>query len=610
MAPSRSAEDHAAGRAPAGAPAAGRRGWLPAWLWGDVALALLGAMAALAVAAALGFPKLAEPGSDNDSLMRLVQVRDLIAGQNWFDLHQYRMGPPGGFVMHWSRLVDAPIAGLILLLRPVLGAAGAESAAALAWPTVLLACSLFFLLRSAAAIGGEAARFPALVLGGTALHFTGIFTPGAFDHHNLQLTLVLAMTAGLTSGRSLAAAAAAGAAAAASIAVGMETIPYLAAAGLSVAALFWLRGAEETPSAAGFGAGLAAGAALCLALTVRPSAWSVTACDAFSGAQAGSAVLAGLGLAAVAVLAGRRGRTTRAVALTALAAASAAFLLAAYPQCLADPYADVPARLRDYWLDWVSEAQSLRSVLASEPAEAAAYYATPLIALGLMLGRLARLAGWREALPVAVLLAAAFAVSVWQVRGSTFSLALAVVPLSAWVGRLRARAEGGSAGAVLKMAGGWLVSFNVVWGVAALLVFGSQGPDDAAAEADACRGAGAFAALAALPQGTVLAVSNHGAPILAETAHRVLAGPYHRNIEGNLATIDAMVGTPDEALAIVRRYGVDYLAVCPGNPETQILTARAPGGLLDRIQQGEATGWLEPLTSPEQAPLRLFRIID
>ena len=44
-----------------------------------------------------GFPTLADSGGDNDSLMRLVEVRDLVAGQGWFDLHQYRMGGDGGF---------------------------------------------------------------------------------------------------------------------------------------------------------------------------------------------------------------------------------------------------------------------------------------------------------------------------------------------------------------------------------------------------------------------------------------------------------------------------------------------------------------------------------
>ena len=59
-----------------------------------------------------------------DDAMRLVQVRDLLAGQSWFDLTQYRLSPPDGVAMHWSRLIDLPIALLIrageLVLAPAL----------------------------------------------------------------------------------------------------------------------------------------------------------------------------------------------------------------------------------------------------------------------------------------------------------------------------------------------------------------------------------------------------------------------------------------------------------------------------------------------------------
>jgi hypothetical protein len=41
--------------------------------------------------------------------MRLVEVRDLIAGQGWFDLTQHRLDPPGVSI-HWSRVIDAPLA--------------------------------------------------------------------------------------------------------------------------------------------------------------------------------------------------------------------------------------------------------------------------------------------------------------------------------------------------------------------------------------------------------------------------------------------------------------------------------------------------------------------
>jgi len=46
-----------------------------------------------------------------DDAMRLVEVRDLLGGQSWFDLTQYRLAPPEGVRMHWSRLIDLPPRG-------------------------------------------------------------------------------------------------------------------------------------------------------------------------------------------------------------------------------------------------------------------------------------------------------------------------------------------------------------------------------------------------------------------------------------------------------------------------------------------------------------------
>ena len=73
----------------------------------------LAALAAAAIAQAAAFLK-GPSGLDNDSLMRMAMVHDLIGGQGWFDPMQYRMGLDGGFAMHWSRLVDAPLAAISL----------------------------------------------------------------------------------------------------------------------------------------------------------------------------------------------------------------------------------------------------------------------------------------------------------------------------------------------------------------------------------------------------------------------------------------------------------------------------------------------------------------
>jgi hypothetical protein len=61
---------------------------------------------------------------DTDDAMRMVVVRDFLNGQNWYDLVQHRLNTPFGAEIQWSRLIDAPLAGLVLLGRLVAGGTG------------------------------------------------------------------------------------------------------------------------------------------------------------------------------------------------------------------------------------------------------------------------------------------------------------------------------------------------------------------------------------------------------------------------------------------------------------------------------------------------------
>jgi len=143
----------------------------PAVLCAVVLLAVahfgFGRMPAFHAALALMLP-------DNDDAMRLVTVRDLIAGQAWFDPVQHRMRPLEGAAMHWSRFVDAPIAGLILGLRAWWEPAMAERIAVAVWPLLVLAgylgitaggiYRLFgFALLHPACLGGPFPDMPATV---------------------------------------------------------------------------------------------------------------------------------------------------------------------------------------------------------------------------------------------------------------------------------------------------------------------------------------------------------------------------------------------------------------------------------------------------------------
>lgn len=578
----------------------------------DAALGLAGALLALCLHAAGGFPTLNAATGDNDSMLRLVQIRDLIGGQGWFDLHQYRMGPQGGFVMHWSRLVDAPIAAIIIAVSAFSGKlATGETAAMLLWTTLLMTAALACMLRMARAIGGDWALLPAAIICTAALHFGGVFAPGNIDHHNVQLTFTLAAMTALIVGQGHVAGIAAGTACALMLAVGMETLPYVAVAGLTASCAYLLGGQSKAPKAAGFGLGFAGAGLAAFVATVPAGAWMAVQCDAYSLPQLSVAVISGLGLAlAAAAPAADRSIAGRLAALLAIAAA-VVLAATAFPQCVADPYAGLDPRLLQLWLDHVTEAQSFWSVLTRNWVKGAGYYITPALAL-IVLGIRLRKGGTGAEWTLAAFLIAAFAVSLWQVRGATFSVPLAAIALAAWVGAWRQRiAVSPGRKIMLRMAMVWLVSLNVAWSAAALAASTALGIKDAASAAKStatCERPADYAQLAAQPPATVLAVSNLGSPILLRTAHRVLAGPYHRNVTGNLLTLDALMGTAAQARTVINDNGVGLVAICRDNAETPLLTEPAPASFLAALTRGEAPDWLEKLPQAPGEPLEIYRV--
>lgn len=582
----------------------------------DFGLALLAMLVVLAVEAAGGFKTLSS-ASDNDSLFRLVEVRDWLAGQGWFDLHQYRMGPEGGFVMHWSRLVDAPIAAIILAISALTGSmAAAETTARIAWPALTFCLSVYFIARSARRFAGESAVLPAVITGAAALHFLGIFSPGALDHHNIQLTLTLASVSFLLAAPTRKGAALlSGVCAGLTLAVGMETAPYVAAIGLCAAGLFLFGADEERAVARDYGLGFAGVSALVFAAVVPASEWGQAQCDAFSVTQFSVAAIAGAGLAVVASSEFLRGNFQRRLAATAALGVGLVFVvLHWFPQCLAAPYAGLDPRLHEYWLDHISEAQSLFELIAQKDPSVVGRYMTPAIALVLMALSL-RQRAWRRAdYLVAAVLTAAFAASLWQVRGSTFSIAFAILPLSAWIGVWRERAQATPTKVVsLKMIAVWLVSLNAAWSVAAAAA--ATAFDDKPAQAGKaaiadCDAAKDFLPLAAEADTTVLATSNLGSPILFYSRHRALAGPYHRSGKGNLIALNALMGTPAEARALVDANHVGLVAICPQNAENKLLVDGAPDGLLAQMLRGTVPEWLEPVSGTPGEPLELYRVIS
>jgi hypothetical protein len=303
------------------------------------------------------------------------------------------------------------------------------------------------------------------------------------------------------------------------LAIGMETVPYVAAGGAFVACWLFLRG-DEAAAATRFGTAFAATSAAVFVATVPASDWGRAYCDAYSVAQLAVGMLAGAGLALIGLVRLLNASLARrAASLAVLSGAVGALAFAYFPQCLDDPYAQLGPVLQSYWLDLVSEAQPLWAILSKDPKTAAGHYATVLIALSVLALHMYRNGLRREEALLASMLVVALLVSIWQVRGSRFSLPLACVPLAMWVAGWRGRAKGnpGTASS-LKLAGAWLVSFNVTWILAALGLWHLLSP--AAGEEvakDKCYKAVDYAQLAALPADSVMVISNLGAPMLRYT---------------------------------------------------------------------------------------------
>jgi hypothetical protein len=228
---------------------------------------------------------------DTDDNLRISQVRALLHGQDWFDLRQYRLNPPTGANIHWSRLVDLPLAAMILVLRPMLGGVVAEQAAvavAPLLPLLILLFSLALIVRRLIDPRAFIFAFAALIFAGSA---TGMFMPLRIDHHGWQLALLALGIAGLADPSPARGGATLGIATALSLAIGLELLIYLGLAGIAVT-LFWVADVAERRRLAAYAATLAGGTALAF-LLFASYANRFAVCDALSPVWLSDALLGG-----------------------------------------------------------------------------------------------------------------------------------------------------------------------------------------------------------------------------------------------------------------------------------------------------------------------------
>lgn len=587
------------------------------------ALLLIGAwLVVVAQLAVADWAVTAKTLGDTDDAMRLIEVRAFLAGQGWFDLHEPRLAPPGGYDTHWSRLIDAGLAGIYLPIEPLAGPALAERLMRAVWPALWLLPAIAAVALLARRIAGREAALIALLMVVLGLPAFQQFRLGRIDHHNVQIALALgALAAAAWSDRVRWAAALAGALTGLALAVGMENLLFLLIAAAVPILRFCLTG-QGAAALRGWGFALAAVGAAGFFAEVPPDRWGTAACDGMAVNWVVPVALAGL-LSALATVLAARGPVVRLAAFAGITALAGGLFVGLEPRCLGGPYAMMDPALKTIWMGKVSEMQSIAATMAHSPSIAAMILPFPLAALlaGAMLAR-SREVRCNPGFLVAV---AALGVSVLigcvAIKGFGYALWLGIPPMAAAVVWLADRSRLASPAARVCLA---LPLAPAVFSALTLLAveaLGAAPPKDNPRVARGCFATGSYARLAALPPGLVAGDVDYGAFVLANTPHAALAAPYHRIGDAIIAAHDLLAAPPDRAHEMVVARKMSYLVTCPGSaaPPSAPPSASPPDspaaeppaaadGLGARLAAGEVPDWLVPLSAPDEV-LQIFQVV-
>lgn len=550
--------------------------------------------------------------SDTDDNLRMMQVRALLDGQGWYDLRQHRMNVPDGLNVHWSRLVDLPIAAIYLLLKPFIGGAPAERWAVAIAPMLPFLVAMFAMALTARRLLSRNAVWLILAILVCAGSARSMFAPLRIDHHGWQLAMLAVVVAGLADPKRVRGGVTVGIATALSLVIGLEMLLYLALAGVAVT-LFWIRDPAEARRLECYGASLAGGTVLGFLVFASNDNWQPV-CDALSPVWLSVLSIAGaIGVVLARLRLDRWWTRLGAAAVGGLLVA--AFYALLWPHCLGR-LEGVPEELDRLWLGNVREAMP---VWRHGTDTVIAICTLPLIAIvgyGVMLWTSRKepqlLVRWAAIAAMAVLAAALLA---WQTRAAAAAQLLAVPGAAGlgWAIILWVQSQRWMMVRVI----GTAAAFALASGGVALVVAPYLKPAEEAPNARRqaintanwmCPTPQALRPVAMQPRGNILTFVDLGPRLITLTPHDAITGPYHRNAQAILDVMHAFRNSPDEARAIITRRRIDYVLICPNMSESTIYRAEAPQGFYSSLVQNRVPDWLEPVQLPAGSPYRMWRV--
>jgi hypothetical protein len=548
-------------------------------------------------------------GWDPDDQLRMVQLRDWLGGQSWFDTTQYRIGEPDSQPMHWPRWIELPLALVFLLLKPLLGVATAETAAMVIVPLITLGVAMWLVARITELIFDRPIAILAATLTATAVPIVAQIRPMRVDHHGWQIVLALAALWTMFWPDKRKGGIALGVALALWLLISLEGLP-LSAAFIVLLVWRWVFQTEEGVRL--FWTLLSFLTASFLFYFGSQGNFNIVInyCDALSPAHllactAGAAVI----LPAIKWLPANI--LLRVLSLAVAGVAALAIFCSLAPQCVGGAFNTMDPVVREYWLVNVLEGlpiwyQNGKTMVTLLGGSIIVGLASLIYIVRVRPGQIDR----SNLFILGYAFLWALVLSLFVQRATAVAAAFAL-PFLAWAVHQAFVKARGISNVLTRIIATAAVVILIMPGPLAVALFNSVSAEEIKAENNPenamCRGDESLARLNALPRSNILAPFDFGPRILLLTPHSVLATSHHRNDQAMGDQIRIFTSAPDVTRGILEAHNIRYIVACDDEAELAIYAKKHPDGLWARLAEEKKPDWLQSVHIRDNG-LRIWRV--
>ena len=536
-------------------------------------------------------------GWDPDDQLRMVQLRDWLSGQSWFDTTQYRIGEPDSQPMHWPRWTELPLALVYLLLKPLIGVSAAETGAMIMVPLISLGIAMLLIAKITEQVFDRKIAILAAALTTTAVPIVAQIRPMRVDHHGWQIVLALAALWTMFCPDRRKGGIALGATLAFWLSISLEGLP-LSAAFVVLLSFRWVFRTEEGVRLFWTLLSFVISSFVLYLATQGSFDSAINYCDALSPAHLWACTAAAvIILPAIKLLAPNI--ILRIGGLAIAAAVALAVLHGSAPQCIGGAFNTIDPLVRQYWLVNILEGlpiwyQNWKTMVNLLGGSIIVGLASLIYIIRSQPGQIDR----KRLFVLGYAFIWALLLSIFVQRATAVAAAFGL-PFMAWAVHrafLAARRINRPVSRILATAS---VVFLIMPGPLAMALFdriaGDKQQTEEPSAATACNGDASLAGLNSLPRSNLVAPFDFGPRILLLTPHSVLATSHHRNDKAMADQIRIFTSRPEVARRILNAHDISYIVACEEEAELDIYAREHPAGLWAQLSDGRPPEWLKPV---------------